>query len=414
MARPSETVSDDRYAMTSHRSAESIGHDVLGPIFAEFAQRLWLFQFSLPDRDDSCLLFCARGGLRLRLIYERFLASTGLQAPLPHGDIMISRLVAARTSIATPGPALVEELNREFEGQTMREVAVALTQDPMTDLGAAWDRPFDPETFVALLREEAAGVTQLHAITARLNAAFRRHIDAVSDGKSRIILADTGLYGSTLRLLRAGIPEKQWISTQFARSNYKGFATPHFDGTVGISVEHDGYLAWNARTTVLRFWQLIESALEPDLDSVRTFDDAPVPVSNLQVAGWQDRIASNVPGLFSGILSYLDGLSPHDLPQVGLRAEAAWRQLRRLVIWPRPQDVSLLSLSPRSRDFGRTEAVHQFPGTNPIRSSLWREGAVIQQYPRLGRGVLMVLEAYHTVRTLRRKSRKSSARKVSP
>lgn len=399
--------------MTIHRSAESIGYDVLGPIFAEFAQRLWLFQFSLPERDDSCLLFCARGGLRLRLIYERFLANTGLQAPLPHDDIMISRLVAARTSIAAPGPALVEELGREFEGQTMREVALALTQDPMVDLGPAWDAPFDAQIFVALLQEDATGAARLHAITARLNAAFRRHVEAVSHSRSRIILVDTGLYGSTLRLLRAGMPDKQWISTQFARSNYKGFATPHFDGTVGISVEHDGYLAWNARTTVLRFWQLIESALEPDLASVRMFNDAPVPSSNLQVPGWQDRIAANAPGLFSGILTYLDDLSLQDLPHVGTRAEDGWKDLRRLVIWPHPRDVPLLGLPPRSRDFGRTEAVHQFPGTKPIRSSLWREGALIQRHPWLGRGALAVLEAVHTLRTLRRLSRKASAKKAS-
>jgi hypothetical protein len=406
MAKRLANVLSNTATITGERSAESIGRDVLGPIFAEYAQRLWLFQFSLPERDDACLLFCARGGLRLRVIYERFLAATGLQAPLPYDDIMISRLVAARTSIASPGPALVEELSREFDGQTMREVAVALTQEPVAELGSAWDQPFDPKMFVALLQEDAPGVARMHATTSRLNAAFARHVEAVSHGCPRIILSDTGLYGSTLRLLRAGMPDKQWMSAQFARSNYKGFATPHFDGTVGISVERDGYMAWNARTTVLRFWQLIESALEPDLESVRTFNGASIPLANLQVPGWQDRISSNVPGLFTGILSYIDDLSSKDLPHVGMRAEEGWWQLRRLVIWPRRADVSLLSLPPRSRDFGRTEAVHQFPGTKPIRSSLWREGAIIQRYPKLGRGFLMLLEAAHTLRTLRKMYRK--------
>lgn len=399
--------------MTGTPSAESVGRDVLGPIFAEFAQRLWLFQFLLPDHDDACLLFCARGGLRLRVIYERFLARTSLQAPLPYGDLMISRLVAARTSIASPGPALVEELGREFEGQTMREVAIALTQDPMADLGSAWDHPFAPEAFVALLQDNTAGVRRLTAITDRLNGAFRRHVEAVSQGRQRIVLVDTGLYGSTLRLLRAGMPDRQWLAAQFARSNYKGFATPHFDGTVGVSVERDGYVAWNARTTVLRFWHLIESALEPDLASVRTFDDEPIPSANLQVPGWQDRIAAARPGLFSGVLAYLDALSPQDLPRVGATAEEGWRRLHRLVIWPKPADVALFSLAPRARDFGRTEAVHQFPGSNPIRSSLWREGALMQRHPRLGRGALMLLEAVHTVRTLRKAYRKKAARRLS-
>ena len=132
----------------------------------------------------------------------------------------------------------------EFEGQTMREVAIALTQDPMADLGSAWDHPFAPEAFVALLQDDTAGVRRLTAITDRLNGAFRRHVEAVSQGRQRIVLVDTGLYGSTLRLLRAGMPDRQWLAAQFARSNYKGFATPHFDGTVGVSVERDGYVAY--------------------------------------------------------------------------------------------------------------------------------------------------------------------------
>lgn len=404
---------NDTAPVPEERSAHAIGRDVLGPIFAEFAQRLWLFQFSLPERDDTSLLFCARGGLRLRVIYERFLASTDLQAPLPYGDIMISRLVAARTSLDSPGPALLEELNREFEGQTMREVAVALAQEEVEGLGSAWDQPFDPKLFMALLQEETPGVARLQATTRRLNAAFQRHVDAASHGRSRILLCDTGLYGSTLRLLRAGMPDKQWIAAQFARSNYKGFATPHFDGTVGISVERDSYMGWNARTTVLRFWQLIESALEPDLESVRTFDDAAIPSANLQVPGWEDRILAKTPGLFTGILSYLDDLSAKDLPHIGTRAEQAWAQLRRLVVWPRAADVPLLSLPPRSRDFGRIQAVHQFPSSKPIRSSLWREGAMIQQHPRLGRGALVLLEGYHTIRTLRRLYRKRFSKRAS-
>ena len=402
MVRDAASVMASEAGSHASRSAHSVGHDVLGPIFAEFAQRLWLFQFSLPDRDDACLLFCARGGLRLRVIYERFLASAGLQAPLPYGDLMTSRLVAARTSIASPGPALTDELGREFEGQTMREVAAALAQDPMADLGSAWDQPFDATTFVALLRDDTAGVARLLAITHRLNAAFQRHLEVVSQGRSRIVLTDTGLYGSTLRLLRAGMPDKHWMATQFARSNYKGFATPHFDGTVGISVERDGYVAWNARTTVLRFWHLIESVLEPDLASVRTFDDEPIPSANLQVPGWEDRISTAEPGLFSGIIAYLDGLSSRDRPNVGSRAEAAWRHLHRLVIWPQPEDVALFNVAPRGRDFGRTELIQQFPGSNPIRSSLWREGALVQRHPKLGRGALIMLEAVHTVRTLRK------------
>ncbi len=185
---------------------ERFGRTVLGPIFAEFAHRLWLFQRFVPAQDDTCLLFCARGGLRLRLIYETFLASTGLEPPVPYADLMISRLVAARTSFAAPGAALLEELGREFKGQTTREVVFALTQQPTPALDDAWDQPFDATIFVSLLAQEQPEVATIRARIAQLDAAFRRHLDTVAGGRSTILLCDTGLYGSTVRLLRDGVP----------------------------------------------------------------------------------------------------------------------------------------------------------------------------------------------------------------
>lgn len=394
-------------------TAQRFGYEVLGPIFAEFAQRLWMFQQFVPGPEDACLLFCARGGLRLRLIYETFLSRTGLQSRVPYGDLMISRLVAARTSVAALGPTLLEELGREFHGQTMAEVAAALTQDCSVKLGPEWNRPFDRTEFVALLQSNTADVACLKQVIARLNDAFYRHLGAISGGRSTIILCDTGLYGSTLRLMQESTPEKRWFAVQFARCNYKGFATPHFDATVGLSVERDGYTPWNARTTVLRFWQLIESVLEPDLESVRTFTDEAFPRANLQVPGWQERIGPETQSLFGGVMDYLQALSPAHLPAVPLRAERAWRSLRGFVIWPRLRDLPILTLPPRGRDFGRTEAVQQFPQNAPILTSLWREGALVQRYPHMGRLGLLLLEAAHTGRTMRKLAKRWSRRRVA-
>lgn len=397
-------------------AAERVGHDVLGPIFTEFAHRLWILQHFLPGGDDACLLFCARGGLRLRLIYENFLSRTGLHAPLPYADLMISRLVAARTSIATPGSALLDELGREFRGQTMAAVALALTQDPAADLGPAWHKPFEPAVFVKLLHGGASDTAKLRETIARLNRAFHRHLEAASQGRSRIVLCDTGLYGSTARLLRDGMPEKQWLSAQFARSNYKAFPTPHFDTTIGLSVERDYYAPWNARTAVLRFWHLIESVLEPDLESVRTFTDEARPRANLEVPGWRDRIDTTTTGLFTGVMAHIHNLSSAELPRIGRRADAAWRNLHRLIVWPQPRDVSVLTLSPRARDFGRTEPVDQFPENKPVRSSLWREGALINRYPLLRRGALLLLEAAYTGRAIMKfaKTRRGIGKATKP
>ena len=45
---------------------------LLGPVFAEFCRRLWLYQ-EVYSKEEACALFCARGGIRLRMLYETFL-----------------------------------------------------------------------------------------------------------------------------------------------------------------------------------------------------------------------------------------------------------------------------------------------------------------------------------------------------
>lgn len=393
--------------------AETFGRVVLGPILAEFCLRLWLFERFLQG-DEAVLLFCARGGLRLRLAYERFLDRTALPQRVPHADLMVSRLVAARTAFDPPSPGVLSELEREFSGQSMAEIAAALAQRDDLDLPPPWHAPFEAVTFIALLAGDEPGVVALHRAVAEQDGLFRAHLAACTGRRRHGVLVDTGLYGSTVRILQEGIPDRQWSGLQFARCNYKGLPTPHFARTFGLSVESDAYKPWEVRTSALRFWQLIESCLEPDLASVRTFTagaDGAAPRANLQVPGWESRVAPEQPGLFSGVLAAIDSLTPESLHRVPQDAARAWQQLKDAVVWPDAQAVATLSLGHRSRDFGRTELRAQFAGPGAasplkqIRESLWREGAVIRTFPRGGRLALSLIELIYAGRALRSEMR---------
>ena len=104
--------------MTEANDRARFGETVLGPILAEFAFRLWLFAESQPS--EARLLFCARGGLRMRLLYETFLNSIGRSSPLPVDDLMVSRLVAARPALLARAPA---GARRDREGVRRRNHA---------------------------------------------------------------------------------------------------------------------------------------------------------------------------------------------------------------------------------------------------------------------------------------------------
>jgi hypothetical protein len=385
------------------------GYEVFGPIMAEFCQRLWLYDRFTPDPEDRVLLFCARGGLRLQSIYERFIQRMHLKTRIESRSFMVSRLVAARAGFADPGAGLQAELEREFSGRPMSEVANALAQEDL-EFPEAWHQPFNLQAFTGLLRSGDFEAEHVKAKVANQDRMFRLYLADILQGRKQAILCDTGLYGSTLRLLSEGIPEIRWSCVQFARCNYKGLPTPHFGRTHGLSVQSDGYVPWDPRTSTLRFWQLIEAMLEPPLQSVRSFEfphGDETPRCNLEVDGWNEQLGPGKPDIYSGALAYIDDLSPKALPNIERYAAGAWRNLKRAIIWPDEDMVAVLELGDRSRDFGRLEQVAQFAPTGEVTTkraavsaSLWREGAIRRIYPAFGGAWLVGLEVMYTLRAM--------------
>jgi hypothetical protein len=120
---------------------------------------------------------------------------------------------------------------------------------------------------------------------------FARHVRGTLDGRSRAVLVDTGLFGTTGQLLADGFPDLEVSSVLIARSNYRREAMPRHAKVLGVSVQSDGYSPIQRRTAVLRYWQFMESLFEPALESVRTFAEHDgVPRSNLEVENWQSRV----------------------------------------------------------------------------------------------------------------------------
>ncbi|MGL4635495.1 MAG: glycosyltransferase [Beijerinckiaceae bacterium] len=399
-------------------SADDIrfGREVLGPVFAEFALRLWTALSAIPHPKETKLLFCARGGLRLRLVYERFLASTRLESPVALDDLMISRVVAARGAVLAGSQAAEEEIAREFQGDTMRRVAQALTaaQSSMELYAptALLDAILTPARLRELIFKAGGGLTPAGEAVREQHFLFLQHLSDIRAGASHVVLADTGLYGSTLRMIEHGVPNINWSCLLFARCNYKGFDTSHFARTVGLSVESERYSPFEPRTATLRYWQFFEHLLEPALPSVRRFDNGEMGVhSNLQIDGWHALVHPQPAesGLFAGLLHYLDHLDSSRLADIFDDAAEAWRKLHHSFVWPTRAEAHALAIGERSRDFGRSDSVAanttQHAGFrqrfSALRGSLWREGAAAAHFPLSRLLVQTGLQAFHLSRFMR-------------
>ncbi|WFS03313.1 hydrolase [Rhizobium tumorigenes] len=383
---------------------KSFGRQVFGPIAAEFCLSIWLYIEEASKNGDAALLFCARGGIGIRETFERFLVARKLQTDAPRANLLVSRLVAARAAIVVRSPAVLDELGREFSGLPFIEVANALGGKTY-DLGLEWNSTFDPNHFFEMLETQPG--RQVLSDIIKQNELFERHLNFVSGGARRIILCDTGLYGSTQRLLAAGFPDRHFETIQFARCNYKGLSEDHFSRTVGLIVEQRFYTRTNVKTAILRYWQIAESLFEPAVPSVRILsEDAAGDVvansGNIKF-GCVDPTIGNL--LLEGALEYIDQAPSGS--EFFRDSRRAWYRLRKAIINPTPTDLAILSVGVRSVDFGRSQLVEVINKNSAgdivqqlkaVKNNMWREGGIAKDFRRLRIPLIVLIELSHVFR----------------
>jgi FMN phosphatase YigB (HAD superfamily) len=403
-------------------SAKAFGHRVLGPIIVRYCLRLWIYlSFADQPRGNSIALFCARGGLNLRVVFEAFLERLQLPLEMPRADLMISRLVAVRAALLLNLPSAFEEIEREFGRSTTAAVARSLAQSNI-EFGPEWEIPFGPEAFSRLMNATEEGGKLKQRLTDQ-NALFESYLQSLTQEKERLVLCDTGLYGSTLRLLQGGFPMRQWECLLFARCNYKGFVSAHFAKTIGLMVERNCYDPLYTPSTVLRYWQFVENLFEPDLESVRTFaqaDDGTI-ASNLEAANWRERLAVSRSPLLDGVLSYIDSLPRNGwFERLCLDEPISWLVLKKTILFPTKFDLQILSIGGRSLDFGREGKIKALPSERAsslrgrlalFRAALWKEGLAALKYPATRLFIQAALELGYAMRWFLRRTKLHFLRK---
>lgn len=379
------------------------GKELLGPLFAEFARRLHLYFAATPQ--PAVALYCARGGLRLHAIYARWLHRVGRTAALPEADFPISRLLAAKVSLLAASEETFACLMYEFRRQSVRQVAIAFLPEAQREAvrRELCDRRFDAVAGVAGMRWLFFGdhnvAEQLRAHAEEQAGLFAGYMSPWCSPPNRILLVDSGLYGRTQRLLAAAMPQLEWHGAYFARSNYAREATPHFDRTIGLILEHDEFSHLIAESALLRDWHLIEAVLEANIPSVKFLlrrADGGIG-SNLDATAWQSAVENDGNPYFVGVLDYLDSLGQEDFHRSRGQFRRTMTRLQRAILYPSQADLVLMEVGNRNRDFG-------LPGGNPvlrhqvlptwrgvhrrIREALWLEGQVALELAPFGTPLL--------------------------
>jgi hypothetical protein len=372
---------------------------------------MWLYAAQAEQSGCPVLLFCARGGIGIRETFERVVAKLDLPLRARRENFMVSRLVAARAALLSRCPSVEQELNREFHKDRLSDVACALGGRSY-ELGREWLEPFTAPEFLKLLFSSSG--KEVLADIEKQNALFERHLQQLVRTADRLILCDTGLYGSTQRLLADAFPRYRFEMLQFARANYKRrHGEEHFPSVSGLLVEENCYNPLHVASCVLRYWQLVERLFEPDVPSVRSFQEdvdgqvmgncGDVKFGSFGPAAWSD--------LLMGAWEYVDNLPPNGGPSLFDASDGAWHRLKRAITRPGDAEILTLGTGTRSVDFGRSGHVEILSSEHAARPSkrllclkaqLWREGAIACAFPIGKHFLLPMMSSAHVVRGLLR------------
>lgn len=369
--------------------------DFLGPFYAEFCRRLWLFQ-ETQAKNETCALFCARGGIRLRFLYEKFLEKMDLDAPIINHDFMISRLLAAKVSFYKSKDLVLKSLEREFRHANIIQVASSFLPPNLENLNDVLssinDEPANSQTINSLFFGEGEVSKIINEHLLEQTSLFDDYIQGIMENHQKAMLVDSGLFGSTQMLLSSAYHEIEWSGYYVARSNYRNDSAPHFNSATGILLESDNYSPTNPVTSLLKYWHLIEMPLEADVESVTHLilgEDDEV-ISNLQVAGWKKQAFSDECPFFRGILAYFEDLNSSEFVMCNANYERAISKIADKIHAPSKRDLVSMVVGERSHDFGRKGTSHVLDYSlslrkvclsrnvkNLFRNSLWLEGQLV-------------------------------------
>lgn len=374
------------------------GRRVLGPIIFEACVKLWLHLSAAPPNETKAL-FCARGGLRIRRAFERVVENCNLPLEMERIDFMTSRLAAAKAALLNEADETLEEILLYYRDRKLHSFIKGFGDGHVPE-GIDLDQTITRETILNFLHSPQS--TGFRDYLRQHRDLYRRYIAQTVGDASHLILIDTGLHGSTLRLMVDPFPEYHWSCILLSRSYCKSRDPALIAATVGLWIEQNGYSPLRPRSAIFRYYQMVEALFEPQLESVRSFYDTGNRVaSNLEVPGWEDRVVENAIPLFEGAMAYLADLKPQDLIHCEDHAQTAWRRLCRAIRFPDRKDVEILSLPDRSLDYGLqgTFRANMVDGGARLRDTLaqiryssWKEGAAASAFPALRPATNLALE----------------------
>lgn len=408
---------------TDDKQTLAFGRDVLGPIIYRYCYKLWLLQ-GFYDREQSTLLFLARGGFRLHYFYELFNEQNDLAVSLPIGELLVSRMAAYKAALHQSDSFAIDQVVEEYCWYPVREFMDIFFG---TLISEPWYRNLDPDLqkwFLTqplnhdilnrILSGEWDGQQVIGQHLQQQNKLFKQHIEQVSDHRANLILVDTGWGGSIIRALKPLLPERNIVGGFFGRFSYQGkHSGDWFNDIIGLEVEGDDYARRQPASVIFLHRHLIEGICEVNWPSVTGYcmnSSGRVTSMHGEFPESARKPSIDEP-LAMGVQQYMETTRSLDLAAINEAARLAIKRLRKAIIFPGLNETRY-TVESRSADFGKQIDVpvllppartFSISGKlSNIRQSLWPYGQIALEFPK-SRMMVQLLYLYTGNNQLTRK-----------
>ena len=200
---------------------QHIGYDLLGPVVHRWL--LGLHQYiSYLDDGRTAFLFCARAGLRIHRLYNKFRHGWNLEGIDPD-MFWISRVAIAKGLSTRRGSSdqARKLIAHEYYHQPLSDVVCGLLRHHPERLSGL---DLDDNSlkahgfnFPGWLQSTTPPAKVLRVYLEECGEAFETYLQQTLRGRTRAVLIDSGWQGSAQSLLAHGFPEVEWKGLYFGR-----------------------------------------------------------------------------------------------------------------------------------------------------------------------------------------------------
>ena len=368
---------------------EKFGREQLGPVVELYLARLHSY-LSHCQSAEHRIFFCMRAGVRIRELYQAWLAARRLAEPANASLLKISRLMAIKAAYKQAPELAVTALGRESAGIGLGDILNGLMRAEIAAGRCPDLSTTPPAPLHEFLRTSEPRALLVRTYLEWQSALYRDYLSKLAGPAKTLVLVDSGWRGTPQLLLEAAFGEYTWEGVYFGCTGRAEVLGRHIGSRHGLMFDAPHYDPETPETAFLVHRHLVESLLEPDFPSVEQLEPGEPAVPKRRDLPAGDR-GEPWDAVYRGVKDHVARSGARSIATIEREHHRAMANLQRIICYPTVDEVALASGKLRSHDLGRPGAVSpilppvdRFAGDSAelrISQSLWLQGQIALEYP---------------------------------